>query len=432
MVKYLKIPNATAGFVKRISGFTEQHLVEDLYKYVFGEIDVKNPSDKKLLNLRISELPLVKDEERYGSMLRVLQSLHGSFLQKESRAKLFNNIQKQDWQKNSQALDQNFYPSLQHYLSSISLFLVLPEYIKKFDEEIEKVNLSTFRKKDYFPKEFNHWLVSHVADELALLIEDKFLSKSTPKKINDKVAEFDKRTAAIDDKRPIFLERKREFERNNYQSNPQWYKLFDDCEVDGFKFRCLCNEAELAKEAQEVSHCAGGYGHRCISGIRHLVSMTGPNGERATLRLDKDGSKVGGVSFGEVVVLDKKSSSNKIEEVARSFANDVSENKIKISSKLGATDANYSVSEMLGFDQNDERSCEQIFVACRDAGALPTTAQTFDEFKKEIGLDDYLSKKIPQHIVLSSNNDVAPPAIAARIAERVKDFGPRENAPRWD
>lgn len=435
LVRYLGIPNATTGFMKRIGSAPNHYGVKDLYQYVFDGIDVRNISDRKLLNNRVSQLPFAQNEEQYDAMWKAVRSLKSSFLQERSKARLFNNIRNGEWQQNNEVLDQSFSPSLHHYLSSMALFLVLPEYIKKFDEHIENGN-STFslfsKKKNNFPKKYNHWFVQHVVDDLSLLLEEKFLADSTPKSIGEKIKEFDKRTPAIDANRPIFLERKEEFRCNNYQSYPQWYKLFDDCEIDGFKFCCLCSEAELAEEADQVGHCGSGYGHRCHNGIRHIVSVIAPDGERVTIRLDNSTNGLGqhSISLGEIVTskiddFNRHNLSPKMKQMVDNFVRDLSENKIQISSKVGSIDRDYSISDMLGFDQNDEQSCERIFLACKEAGAIPTTAKTLDEFKLEIGLDDYLSKVIPQHIRLSDNQS-PPPDIAAKRSERLKDKGARE------
>jgi len=435
-LRYLNIPDATPGFIRKISSAKHHFLIKYLYDYVHDGIDLKSAAGRKLLNNTIAALPPAWDKKQAEAMWDVVNSLKSSSLQKKVQRKLFSNIQSGDWDNNRHVLKKEFGTSLRNYLSSIALFLILPEYIKKFDEKIEKDNAtkSLFgKKKSSFPKSYNHWFVQHVVDELVVFLEDKLLSQSTPKKINDRIKEFDKRTPAIDANRPIFLKRREEFKRNNYQSYPEWYKLFDDCEIEGFKFRSLCSEAELAQEADEIGHCGGGYGQRCRNGIRHIVSVTAPDGERVTLRLDSRPPNMFGeytISLGEIVTakidgINRQDISPKMNQMVNNFVRNISEYKIQTSRVVGAIDRNYSISDMAGVELDDIESREGIFSVFRDSDVIKTTARTLDEFLREIDLDGYLSEVLPKHAALSANNSPTP-EIEAKIAERLKDKGARE------
>lgn len=419
--KYLKMPHLTTGFAKRIARAPSINAARDLYNITFdGLIDRNGHLKEKTLQNRISRIPLYlnswekKEKEAFWGNLRVLNN---SDLSNSAKSRVFFNINGK-WIKNLDKKYGDFDNALQQYSHIIASNLILPAYIKRFQDE----SRNRFWKTPEKFLKFDDWFTTHILLKISDLVKDKIVSKMTPEMLINLHKEIDRRAPKISQSKPFYQERLARFKENGYESLPQWYKIFPDQEINGYKFKALTSNAELAQEASELGNCVGGMDYHCHMGYRHIISCSSPSGSRFTIRFDQRGEKVvfneaGGVNEYQFLLKEDK---NAVSDLCRR----INEGEIQISNIVGNIDKSLAIGQVLGFNPENESHLNQVFEAYNEAGIIPNMGDNIEEFYQKIGLEEFFEKEIKEDIKESRQNTPS---------QRVQDFesskikdGPRE------
>lgn len=424
---YLKTPYATDSFYKRIGGM-RIHLIKEMHDFVFhGIVDENGVVDNQLYENRIVNIPIANsaNKDTHDSLKVILNIFNqNKFFTKKARQAMFDATSyKNEWIRNKEVILLNdFEPLIKEYLSSIALYLILPSYIEKFSGEFSAVN---FNGDKLFPDKYDHWFVKYVIKEISLFLQDALI-QDVPRKIYEYSKEYENKSSKINSYGSLFIEN-----LEDKKSIPQWHKAFEDHEINGVKFCCLVNEQELKEEANYVNHCASGYGLRCLDGIRHVVSgVVEESGERFTLRFSTNSKNR---FFYDECVTEK----NEIGE--RKFLSEKAENSIQILLKkiesreitlnpiFGNINKDFTIADAIGFDFTNKKQQEDLFQSFNSYAILPTTSTNFEDFKTEIGLDEFLNKVISQHVELLSENSQNPPSTITFPFGCYSLKGPRES-----
>ncbi|MBU6339726.1 MAG: hypothetical protein KGQ36_07150 [Rickettsiales bacterium] len=443
--QYLKTPYASLSFFRRI-GNMQPHLIKTLHDFVYeGIVDENKPDkdkvDKELYGKRISEVPIATslNSDVHNALKYFMNFCYGNdFFTKKAKQAMFDAIVdgSENWIKNEKAISsENFESSIDEYLSSAATQLILPSYIEKFNERVNTINQTKFfisDKKEYFPDKYEHWLVKYAIKEITSFLQDSLI-KDTPERIYENAKEYENRASKINASRPLYMERLKKMEESQ-QTNFEWSKAFEDCEIDGVKFRCLVNELELKKETDHLHHCTSGYGPRCRAGIRHIVSGTvEETGERFTLRFSSEGNNK--FKNDETVTENdkgkRKELSKKANEAIQILCKKIESKEITLNPVFGNLNKDFTISDAIGFDLTSKTQQEDLFQAYNAHPILPTTATSLENFKEEIGLESFLNKVLDEHIkLLSENGKAPPPKVAKAIGYGLK--GPRESCGSLD
>jgi len=421
-----KAPLMDMAFARRVAGANQLYLAQELYRYLFdGLPDLQTKSSQKIYQTRISNI-LLPSHEHYAEMWKCVKCFQGMSLPQNVKAQMFNKIDGQ-FLENAETLGNKFYDDLSGYLNSISLHLLLPDCVEKFNSRVEELKSASGANAAMtgFPDLYGQELVREVLEELSEVLKQKIVAKYSPQQMSKFFRENEARAAEIDKSRPLFVKRKEEFELSNYASYPQWYKAFEDLEISGVRFKCLVNENELTCEGREIGHCSSGYANRCLEGNRHIISAeVVETGERFTLRLDKNISDKK-LLIAEVVTKKDASQticnlSNQAAEAVKVFEKKLEKDEIRISQKLGSVNDKLKLSEVIGCDIYDEESRKKLFAAYRKAEAIPGNSESFEEFKKEFGLEEEISKMVEQKLSYPSQ------VMKSYVFEKLEHKGPRE------
>lgn len=422
---YLETPHASPSFFKRV-GNMHKSLIKEMYDFIYSDIvDANGIVDNRLYGKKIINIPKATaiSANRHDSLKSILMAFHGNnFFSKNAKHQMFEAIAyENEWCKNKETILLNdFESSIGEYLSAISLQLILPSYIDKFNDKVAAINFN--KNKQSFPDKYDHWFVKYITKEISSFLQDSFI-KDSPRKIYEYSKEYENKASHINMFRPLVVQNSQD------KQSPQWSKAFEDCQINNVAFRCLTNERELKEEADNLYHCAAGYGPRCRAGIRHVVSaIVKETGERFTLRFSTNHKDQ--FYYDEVVTKkdekgERESLSAQGQDAIQTLINKIASKEIRLNPVFGNINKDFTISDAVGFDITNKTQQEDLFHMINSHPILPTMATNFEDFKAEIGLETFLNKVLDRHIILLSENKYSPPpVIAAAIGYAIK--GPRE------
>lgn len=424
---YLKTPYAPPSFYRRV-GNMRMHLIKEMHDFVFhGIVNINGAVDNQLYENRIVNIPIANsvNKDAHDSLKEIIKIFNqNKFFTKKAKQEMLEAVAyKNEWNKNKEVILLNdFEPLIKEYIFAIALRLILPSYIEKFNE---KFTISFNKTDKPFPDKYDHWFVKYIIKEISSFLQDTLI-KDAPRKIYEYSKKYENKSSKINSRGLLLIE-------NLDDQKPvlHWHKAFEDYEINGVKFRCLVNEKELREEASYVNHCAAGYGPRCLEGIRHVVSgIVEESGERFTLRFSTNGKDR--FVYDEYVAEknetgERKFLSQEAKNSIQILLENIESRKIVLNPIFGNLNKNLTIIDVIGFDFTNKQQQEDLFQEFNTYNTLPTIATSLEDFKIEIGLDEFLNKVIDQHNTLLLENSQNPPSTIALSIGYKPLKGPRES-----
>ncbi len=391
---YLKIPQATNGFLKCIGHTNRSDLVRILDGFLReGLTNSEGKFNDKIYNYRVASLPTHHDEERYNGMWRVVDSLSASNLSQRTKSLIFLNSRSNfvTEAENAVGCIGNLLPQ---YSTAIADDLLLPVYFEEFHRQFFK----KFQTSTKLLEKFEDGFVDHVRAILSNFVNDKMISTLTPQKIWDGFKKLDRMTSIINESKPLL------FGRDNSGLKRRWHKLFPDMERDGYKFRVLDKGQDLHDEADKMKNCLKSFNQRCSAGVCHIVSIEAPDGKRFSMRINQYSKGVEGLKIDEINSAGNGFEVNEVTPVAESVFKDIETGKIPIIAESGLIEKDFTISEFLGFDVSKKEDVRSVFEAYRDAHIMPRnligSKMDLEQFYDSIELKEYIAAKVAQDIAL--------------------------------
>lgn len=370
-------PWATNGFLKRMAMAPSLESVKKL-----GELllcGVENDSEAYLT--RVNNLPSSsRDPQKFAIMWENFKYVEKEFGD-VAAANLLVNIGNK-WSSNRVPEHQSFINAEQDYFKAIAKDLLLPIYYAKLAEDHQS-------RGEELPEKFmeaSH--VNYVSEIMAAVAEEKLTKFLTPKTLRGYANRRRDNHAKIDLEKSLL--------KQNEGQRPEWYAIISDQELDGYSYKVLTRQAELAMEGKEMNNCVEGFGLACRSGSRHILSGHAPDGERFMVDLMQEQDHV--IAY-QVRIYGDIDAPEAIKKAAKNLAAKISSGEIASSSEFGLIEEKESLVQRLGFDPFKKEERNNVAKAYQDARAVPHQFQkcSFGELMIMSGLDEGVTRAM-EHI----------------------------------
>lgn len=386
----------TEGFLRRIADAPSLNKAAKLAEYLgLASLGKDGRFSEKLCGYNLSKIPFPQSFMEYEAMWKVLESVELLNLSPVTRSRLFfNSSHKKNWMANLKVVENLNFEFVDNYIKSIAQDLILPEYISKFEQKGQNSVWGLPHKFEKFEDPFLFYALS----EINLFTAEKLLSDLTLQQLAGYANRFDRSIPQIEQNKGILVNQLKNSKEEGGELPAKWHKLFEDCEIDGFKFKVMINESDLQNLGNLMSNCVISFTKRCETGHCHIVSMISESGEQYAIRFNS--SNLAGfkpsIAMYEVNSPKNAGVPQQVMMAAESLATKLQNGSIKISQNFGVIKKNLTIDEYLGFSISDESEREKIYQAYRKERLFSKVSELKDlsHFYEEIGLEKFLNLRI--------------------------------------
>lgn len=361
-------PWATSGFLKRMAMAPSLESVKKLGELLLCGVE----NDSEAYIARVNNLPSsVSDPQKFAIMWENFKYVEKEF-DDVAAANLLLNIGNK-WGSNHVPEHQFFINVEQDYFKAIAKDLLLPIYYAKLAKDYQS-------RGEELPEEFMEAPhVNYVAERMTAVAEEKLTKFLTPKTLRGYANRRRDNHAKIDLAKSLL--------KQNEGQRPEWYAIIQNQELDGYSYKVLTRQAELAIEGSEMKNCVEGFGLACRSGSRHILSGRAPNGERFMVDLMQQQDHI--IAY-QVRIYDNVDAPEEIKKAANNLAAKISSGEIVSSSELGSIEENRSLVQRLGFDPFKKEERNNVAKAYQNNRVVPYQFQkcSFGELMIMSGLDE--------------------------------------------